>query len=421
MSIVLGVIADDFTGATDVASILAAQGMRVVQVNGLPDENAGPVDGDAVVVALKTRTAPPEEAVAQSLGALAWLRGLGAEQYLFKYCSTFDSTPAGNIGPVLDALSVALGGSIAIVCPAFPDNGRRVYRGHLFVGDQLLEHSPMKDHPLTPMRQSSLVHLLEAQSGRRVGMIPLEKVRQGPEVLRAELHRLTGDGVAYAVADAVDNDDLRIWAKVVAGHPLISGGSAIALGLPDNYRQANRIAAASAPAPISGTGRAVILAGSCSAATRRQLARAGELWPSFQVTPQAVMTGVDAVAEALDWVSRQPTDHPVVIYTSADPDAVAAAHARFGREAVSAALEHALSSIAVALRQRGAGRFLVAGGETSGAVVSALGVRAMRIGVQIAPGVPWTESVEPNPIALTLKSGNFGGVDFFERALEALA
>ncbi|RYE86568.1 MAG: hypothetical protein EOP19_06495, partial [Hyphomicrobiales bacterium] len=202
---------------------------------------------------------------------------------------------------------------------------------------------------------------------------------------------------------------------------LITGGSAIAQGLPDNFRRRNKIAAANAPAPIAGTGRAVILAGSCSEATRRQLARAGELWPSFRIEPEAVMTGRDVVKEAVDWASRQPADHPISIYSSADPEQVAAAYSRFGREAVSGALERTLSAIAVELRKLGAGRFLVAGGETSGAVVSALGIRAMRIGTQIAPGVPWTESVEASPIALTLKSGNFGGPDFFERALEALA
>ncbi|RYE88848.1 MAG: four-carbon acid sugar kinase family protein, partial [Hyphomicrobiales bacterium] len=223
MAIVLGVIADDFTGATDVASVLAAQGMRVVQVNGLPEPGAAAVEGDAVVVALKTRTVPADEAVAQSLQALAWLQGLGAEQFMFKYCSTFDSTPAGNIGPVMDALSEALDAPIAIVCPAFPDNGRRIYRGHLFVGDQLLEDSPMKDHPLTPMRQSSLVRLLAEQSQRKVGMIPLETVRQGADALRAELDRLQRDGVAYSVADATDNDDLRRWAEAVADHHLITG------------------------------------------------------------------------------------------------------------------------------------------------------------------------------------------------------
>lgn len=418
----LGTIADDFTGATDLASIIAQEGMPVVQLIGVPDTHTMALAGDAaaIVVALKTRTAPAQTAVAQSLATLGALRAAGAEQILFKYCSTFDSTDDGNIGPVADALAQALGTDFAVVCPAFPANGRTVYRGHLFVGDQLLQDSPMKDHPLTPMLRSSLVDLMAAQSARRVGLVRYDVMGQDVASIRAEFARLRDAGIGYAVTDAIADADLRRLGQAVHDHPLITGGSAIAMGLPDNFRRAGKLGTDAVSQTVSGSGRAAILAGSCSAATRNQLQRARELWPSYRLDIDAIATDKGVAAAALAWAAAQPEQSPLVIYGSAEPDAVAAAQARYGRERAGAMMEQVVGDIASGLRRQGTGRFLVAGGETSGAVVSALGIRALRIGQLIAPGVPWTQSIDETPVALSLKSGNFGGANFFEHALDLL-
>lgn len=418
----LGAIADDFTGATDLASIIAREGMPVVQLIGVPGREGMALAGDAaaVVVALKTRTAPAQTAIAESLSTLTALRAAGAEQILFKYCSTFDSTDDGNIGPVADALAQALGTDLAIVCPAFPANGRRVFQGHLFVGDQLLQDSPMKDHPLTPMRRSSLLELMAAQSAHPVGLVRYDTVSRDVAAIRTEFRRLRKAGFGYAVTDAIDDGDLRRLGEAVHDHALLTGGSAIAMGLPDNFRRAGKLADGAEPQFVAGSGRAAILAGSCSEATRNQLRRACKLWPSYRLDIDAIASGEGVAASALEWAAAQPVQSPVVIYGSADPDAVAAAQARYGRERAGAMMEQVIGDIASGLRRQGTGRFVVAGGETSGAVVSALDIRALRIGQLIAPGVPWTQSISERPVALSLKSGNFGGAGFFEQALHAL-
>lgn len=422
MTVLLGAIADDFTGATDLAGIIANEGMPVVQLIGVPDREtlALTTGAAAVVVALKSRTSPVGEAVEQSLATLARLQEAGAEQILFKYCSTFDSTDRGNIGPIADALAEALGVEMAIVCPAFPANHRTIFRGHLFVGDQLLEDSPMQDHPLTPMRRSNLVELMAAQSRRTVGLVRYDRVAEGSAAIRQELRQLQAGGAGYAVTDAIDDADLWRLGEAVADHRLITGGSAIAMGLPDNFRRAGKLAAKAGPQMVSGTGRAAILAGSCSQATRGQLARARELWPSFRLDIHAIAAGEPVAEQALRWAATQDGAGPVVIYGSAEPDDVAAAQRHYGRDRSGAMMEQALGAVAVGLRAQGVGRFLVAGGETSGTVVSAMGVRALQIGQAIAPGVPWTQSIGEKPVALALKSGNFGGPDFFEKALSLL-
>ncbi|HEV7345535.1 MAG TPA: 3-oxo-tetronate kinase [Devosia sp.] len=418
----LGAIADDFTGATDLASIIAREGMPVVQLIGVPDTETLALAGDAaaVVVSLKTRTAPPHAAIADSLATLTALRRAGAEQIFFKYCSTFDSTGDGNIGPVADALAQALGADLAIVCPAYPANGRTVFRGHLFVGDQLLQDSPMKDHPLTPMLGSNLVDLMAAQSTRPVSLVRYDMVGQDVVSIQAEFRRLRDAGFGYAVTDAITDADLRRLGEAVHDHPLITGGSAIAMSLPDNYRRAGKLDGDAVSQIVSGYGRAAVLAGSCSAATRSQLRRACALWPSYQLDIDTIASGEDVAALALEWAAEQPERSPVVIYGSADPDTVASAQARYGRERAGEMMERVVGNIASGLCGQGTGRFIVAGGETSGAVVSALGIRALRIGQLIAPGVPWTQSISDSPVALSLKSGNFGGDDFFEHALDVL-
>nr|WP_201455799.1 3-oxo-tetronate kinase [Tropicimonas marinistellae] len=413
---VLGAIADDFTGATDLANTLVKEGMRAVQVIGVPDTATEIGDAQAVVVALKSRTAPVQQAVKQSLAALDWLRELGAAQFLFKYCSTFDSTPDGNIGPVADALRRRLGADFALVCPAFPANGRTIYQGHLFVGDTLLSESSMRDHPLTPMRDSSLIRLMAQQAAGRVGLIPLNDVMAGPTAVSARIDVLRKEGVTYAVADALTDAHLRHVGHAADGHVLITGGSGIAMGLPDNLRAAGKLETSQPPQVAPVEGRSLVLAGSCSEATRGQIARAREIWPTRKLDVDRIAEGLDVAGEAVSWALAQPEDSPVVIYGSADPDDVRRTQERYGTERASEMVESTLGAIAVKLHAAGYTRLVVAGGETSGAVVSALGVSALRIGPEIAPGVPWTEALGGRRLALALKSGNFGTRDFFERA-----
>jgi uncharacterized protein YgbK (DUF1537 family) len=417
----LGVIADDFTGATDVASMLVRAGMRTVQVIGVP-EGAAP-DADAVVVALKTRTIPAADAVAESLAALRWLQAAGMRQCYFKYCSTFDSTPAGNIGPVTEALMDALGAPFTIACPAFPENGRTIFRGHLFVGDELLSDSGMRHHPLTPMTDANLVRVLQSQSRRSVGLIRYDTIAQGVAAVRDRIVALQRDGFALAVADATTNDDLRTLAAACADLPLLTAGSGLALGLPALYADRGWLvpdaqAAALDPAP----GRAAVLAGSCSTATNGQVQR----WrdanrPSFAVDPRALARG-EPVADAALAFAQAQGDQPVLVYATASAADLQAVQSELGAMQAGALVEACLARVARGLVDGGVRRLVVAGGETSGAVVQALGVAQLRIGAAICPGVPWTQAERATggtPLHLALKSGNFGGPDFFDEALRA--
>ncbi len=419
----LGAVADDLTGATDLALMLAREGMKTVQVVGTPPEGFDVGDAEAVVVALKSRTIPAAEAVRLSLEAAHWLREGGARQIIFKYCSTFDSTPAGNIGQVAEALMEALGASVTIACPAFPANKRTVYRGHLFVGDLLLSDSPMKDHPLTPMRDANLVRVLKAQTRLPVGLVPREVVAEGPAAIRAAFEAAASEGPRMLIVDAITDGDLRAIGAAAEGLALITGGSGIAIGLPENFRAAGLIEGRGAPATLEApAGRAVILAGSCSAATRRQVASAIAAGiPALKIDPLALADGSETADGVVAFIEAAG-DGPALAYASDEPEAVAAAQARLGREAAGAIVEHLFAEVAVKLRARGYTRFLVAGGETSGAVVQALGVAALEIGPEIDPGVPWTRSLgDEAGVALALKSGNFGTDDFFLKAWRLLA
>jgi 3-dehydrotetronate 4-kinase len=420
MTILLGAVADDFTGATDLASMLVTRGMRTLQTIGVPDAGLDTGDAEAVIIALKSRTAPAQQAVDQSLAALSWLRARGARQFLFKYCSTFDSTADGNIGPVADAMMEALETDFALVCPAFPTNKRTIYQGHLFVGDQLLSDSPMKDHPLTPMRDSSLLRLMAAQTKRKVGLIPWSAVMHGKAAIESTIDGQRVRGIAYGVADAITDDDLEALGAAAMEHRLITGGSGIALALPENFRRQGLIGTAAEPALPDCPGRAAVLAGSCSQATRGQVARAREAWPHRKIDADRVAAGESVARELVDWATAQSTGAPVLIYSSADPDEVAAIQTRYGRDRAGAMLEETMGAVATGLVATGVRRLVVAGGETAGAVVSALGVTALRIGPEIDPGVPWTEAPGTPPLALALKSGNFGGEDFFAKALAML-
>ncbi len=421
MAPLLGCIADDFTGATDLAGILVRAGMRTVQTVGVP---AGPLDGevDAVVVALKSRTIPAQDAVAQSLAALEWLRAAGARRWFFKYCSTFDSTERGNIGPVADALLDALGVPFSIACPAFPENGRAVFMGHLFVGEVLLSESGMRDHPLTPMTDPNLVRVLQRQSRRKVGLVRAATVAEGPDVIRVRFEGLRRDGVGLAVVDAVSDADLHRIGEAAWDLPLVTGGSGVAMGLPAAWRARGLLGAGDGAATLPpAAGLSAIVSGSCSVATLGQVSaalRAGV--PGFRVDPLRLAAGEDVAGAALAWATPLLAAGPVLVYATAEPDAVRSAQDRLGRERAGALVEDALAAIARGLVARGVGRLVVAGGETAGAVVNALGVRMLRIGPQIAPGVPWTASVGARPLALALKSGNFGAPAFFLDAWKVL-
>jgi uncharacterized protein YgbK (DUF1537 family) len=421
VSVLLGCIADDFTGATDLASMLVRHGMRTVQTIGISDHPL-PSDVDAVVVALKSRTIPAAVAVAQSLAARSYLQQLGCRQFYFKYCSTFDSTPRGNIGPVADALSDALRTGFTIACPAFPANGRTVYKGHLFVGDVLLAESGMRHHPLTPMTDSNLVRVLQAQTPRRVGLCDYSVVGRGADAMSARFRTLRDEGFAYAIVDAIRDADLAALGQACARWPLVTGGSGAALGLPENFRRQGVLAPGIAADELPRTqGYRAVISGSCSIATNEQVAVMKRHHPAFHVRPLALANGEGVVAEALSWAGERVAHEPVLIYATAPPDEVKAAQDRLGVARAGVLVEEALAAIARGLVELGVGQMIVAGGETSGAVVNALGVKSLRIGPEIDPGVPWTTTLgSERPLALALKSGNFGKPDFFVSAWNRL-
>ena len=419
MTLLLGCIADDFTGATDLANNLVRAGMRVVQTIGVPAEPV--VDVDAVVVALKSRTAPVAEAVGQSVAAARWLRAQGAPQIYFKVCSTFDSTPAGNIGPVTEALMDELGAAFVVVTPAFPENGRTVFKGHLFVGDLLLSDSPMRHHPLTPMTDANLVRVMQAQldpaRGRRVGLIDHRTVALGAQAIVQRMAALRDAGVTLAIVDGVDDDDLRRLAAASADLKLVVAGSGLAIGIPALHGLAPSAQAAQLP-PAAGT--CAVVSGSCSAATNAQVAAfiaAGGA--ALAIDPLRLAAGHDVAAEALAWARPRLGHAPVLVYATAGPEAVRSVQQQLGAERAGAMVEDSLSRVARGLVDAGVGQLVVAGGETSGACVQALGITQLRIGPQIDPGVPWCHAAVPG-LHLALKSGNFGGTDFFTRAFKLL-
>ncbi|MBR9653575.1 3-oxo-tetronate kinase [Thalassovita aquimarina] len=406
----LGCIGDDFTGSSDLGNTLTKSGMRTVQYVGVPDIPALP-DVEAGVVALKSRSIPARDAIDLSLKALDWLLAQGCEQILFKYCSTFDSTPAGNIGPVAEALADALSARKVLVCPAFPATGRTIYQGHLFVGDRLLSESGMENHPLTPMTDPDLRRWLARQTKGTVGHLPASAIWGGADSADARLTEEDGKGHRLIVADAVRDDDLLVLGRIADGLPLITGGSGIALGLPENFR-ARGLLAGNASDWRGQTGKVAALSGSCSNATRAQVALHRETNPAREVTAEAVMAGAVNAAELADWALAQ--DGIPLIYSSADPDVVRAAQDKFGTDAVAGRLEALFADTASALVAGGVTRLISAGGETSGAVVEALAPDAMQIGPEIDPGVPAMRAGEN--LVLALKSGNFGAEDFFSKA-----
>jgi len=415
----LGCIADDFTGGTDLANNLVKSGFRTIQTIGIPISVKQLEKIDAVVVALKTRTCPVEQAVRESKDALHWLESIGCQQFYFKYCSTFDSTPRGNIGPVAELLLRELGATFTIACPAFPDNGRTVYRGHLFVHDQLLNESGMQHHPLTPMTDPNIVRVLAAQTSLAVDLIRLDLVRQGEKAVSHAFETRTSQTTAVAITDATSNEDLVVLAGAAKNLKLVTGGSGLALGLGKNFGlQAGRAAKS-----ITPSGRRAILAGSCSRMTLKQLEVAKKIYPHFRVEPEELAAQFDVTIErVLNWAKQHRSDpNPLLVYTSGSPDEISSNQKALGADRSGDLCERFLAAIAEHFVNDEISQLIVAGGETSGAVVTKLGLNLLRIGPEIDPGVPWTlASGSSREIALALKSGNFGSEEFFVNAWRLL-
>ncbi|NYJ10784.1 uncharacterized protein YgbK (DUF1537 family) [Rhizobium leguminosarum] len=422
MAILLGSIADDYTGASDLANTLTKNGLRTVQTVGIPDPSLALPDVDAVVVSLKIRSVPASDAVTAATSAERWLRQRGASHVLYKICSTFDSTDAGNIGPVTKALSDAAGGGIVLVTPAFPETGRTVYLGHLFVGGQPLNESPLKDHPLNPMHDANLVRVLTRQSHGAVGLIDLTAIAAGPGVVKARLEALSAAGVTAAVADAIFERDLETLGEIALETAVSTGASGLGLGLARALVHSGRISSGGAASgdvirPVGGL--SAIVAGSCSKATLRQLEVAERSMPVLRLDPERLLAGPDEIAAAISWAGDRIAAGPVVIAASAAPETVTRLQSLYGREASGHAIETATSIITAELVARGVRRLVVAGGETSGAAVDRLAIPAFLIGPEIAAGVPVLRTVgnAQGDMLLALKSGNFGGEDFFAAAL----
>ncbi|QIO54845.1 3-oxo-tetronate kinase [Rhizobium leguminosarum] len=422
MAILLGSIADDYTGASDLANTLTKNGLRTVQTVGIPDPALALPDVDAVVVSLKIRSVPASDAVAAAASADRWLRQRGAGHVLYKICSTFDSTDAGNIGPVTEALSDAAGGGGVLVTPAFPETGRTVYLGHLFVGGQPLNESPLKDHPLNPMHDANLVRVLTRQSRNAVGLIDLTTIAAGSGAVKARLDALSTAGITAVIADAIFERDLETLGEVALETPVSTGASGLGLGLARALVRSGRISSdgattADAIRPVGGL--SAIVAGSCSKATLHQLDIAERSMPVLRLDPERLLAGPDEIAAAISWAGDRISAGPVVIAASAAPETVSRLQSLHGREASGHAIETATSIITAELVERGVRRLVVAGGETSGAAVDRLAIPAFLIGPEIAPGVPVLRTVgnAQGDMLLALKSGNFGGEDFFTAAL----
>ena len=413
----LGVIADDFTGATDIAGFLVEHGMRTVQLNDVPHCNTV-VDADAVVVSLKTRSCPVEQAIEQSLAALKWLQQQGCQQFYFKYCSTFDSTAKGNIGPVTDALLAALGESFTIVCPALPVNGRTVFNGHLFVLGEPLNESGMRNHPVTPMTDSSLVRLMNSQSQGEAGLVNYQTIEQGAEAITNQFAELQSAGKRYAVVDAFNSAHLATLGQAAKSLKLITGGSGLAAGIAKNWQQQLQDQGEAKKAGYPTKAATVILSGSCSLMTNKQVAAYKTLAPHFAVDVGACMNNDHYLQQAFDWVvNNLDGKFAPMVYATQPAAQLKAIQAKYGAHASSEAVELFFSKLAYLLKEFGIQNFIVAGGETSGTVTQGLAVKGFHIGPQIASGVPWVKSIDGS-LSLALKSGNFGDELFFEKAQE---
>lgn len=424
MSLALGCIADDYTGASDLANTLTRCGLRTVQTIGIPADDLVLPEVDAVVVSLKSRSIAADVAVERSRGAEKWLRSRGVDHVLFKICSTFDSTDQGNIGPVMDALRQDASEPVVLVTPAFPETGRTVYQGHLFVGHVPLHESPLKDHPLNPMHDSNLVRVLARQSRTKVGLLDLATIARGPEAVGAHLDALGAKGFGAAIADAVFGHDLETIGTLALTHRVSVGASGLGLGLARALIACGRVTAQTTSTSTTDTdvgGAAACLAGSCSQATLQQILHAEKTMPVLRLDAEQIVGGTE-VSRALAWAKDRIGSGPILIASSSSPEEVAALQARHGRDAAGHAIEQAMADLAEALVQAGVRRLVVAGGETSGTVVDRLSIPGFLVGAEIAPGVPVLRAVgtKRRDMLLALKSGNFGGPDFFNDAINLM-
>ncbi|MFM5240865.1 3-oxo-tetronate kinase [Aeromonas media] len=411
----LGVIADDFTGATDIAGFLVENGLSTLQLSGVPEHDGDLPRVDAVVISLKSRSCPAGEAVRDSLAALAWFQARGCPRIYQKYCSTFDSTAAGNIGPVTDALLAALGQDFTLICPALPVNGRTVYQGNLFVGALPLAESGMRHHPITPMQDSNLLRLMEGQAQGRAGLVPFATIDKGAAAIAGAFEQLAEDGVRYAVVDTLTEQHLLDIATAALDMPLVTGGSGLAIGLARQLGSGDLQGAREAGWPRGS--RAVVLSGSCSEMTNRQVARYRQHAPALALDVARCLEDADYPAELAQWVLAQPLTPTPLVYATTSPGELARIQESHGQQAASDAVEHCFARLAQQLQGTGVDGFIIAGGETSSRITQALGVKAFHIGPQIAPGVPWVRAIDA-PLSLALKSGNFGDEDFFDKAQE---
>ncbi len=421
MSILLGCIADDFTGATDIASFLVASGMRTVQLIDTPTDMREFENIDAVVIALKSRTQETSQAVKDSVNALQWLQKQGCEQFYFKYCSTFDSTEEGNIGPVADALLNALDESFTIVCPSLPVNGRTVYKGYLFVNDVLLNESGMENHPLTPMKDANIVRVLASQTDSAVSLVDIHQVTKGANTLREAL-KVAAEKTNYAVIDTLTNDDLITIGHACADLKLLTGGSGLALGLADNFEAKGLFTKQINSAKLEKvSGDVVVLSGSCSQVTQKQVTVFQENHLSLKLDPIAIAQGEQTTEEVIAWYVSNREKSPLLIYATDSPESVKHFQQTLGEVKAGEIIEEMMAKIVEKLRNLGVNKFVVAGGETSGSVVKSLNVMSLKVGPTIAPGVPVMQSLDGVTCLVALKSGNFGDQDFFIKSVKMIS
>lgn len=415
----IGVIADDFTGATDIASFLVLNGLSTIQLTQVKEDLRAP-DVEAIVISGKTRSCPVSEAISESLKAYEWLRKNGCKQIYFKYCSTFDSTAKGNIGPVADALMQAIGTDFTIFSPSLPVNGRTVYQGYLYAGNVLLQDSGMRNHPITPMTDSYLVRLVEMQSKGKCGVIDCYTLERGVEAVRERMTELKAQGYSYAAVDALNEQHLLTQGQAFADLPLVTGGSGLAIGLARAVRESNADAAAAQQKGYPQGKKAVAFSGSCSVMTNRQVDLYRKNAPSYEIDVGRLLASATEreaqLKEAVDFVTQNSQgQYAPLVFATANPDKLKEIQQRFGGEISARAVEECFASLAKTLRAQGYERFIVAGGETSGIVTKSLEVEGFYIGPAVAPGVPWVRSIN-SPISLILKSGNFGDEEFFIKA-----
>ncbi|WP_439496343.1 3-oxo-tetronate kinase [Bosea sp. (in: a-proteobacteria)] len=416
MALVFGAIADDLTGGLELAAMLCAQGVACEFVT----DAAEPAQAQAIVVARRTRVADPAFARDEFTRIGSWLRDQGARQIFFKYCATFDSTPAGNIGPCADALRAITGGGLTAFCPSFPEAGRRVFQGHLFADDRLISESSKRYDPLTPMTDPDLVRVLQQQTATSVGLIPQQVVRDGLAAMERHCAGLVGRGIGFALADAATPEDLAAIAELTMAWPLMTGNSSVAAYYPALWRRAGLVGEAQKALLPAIAGPGVVLAGSCAEKTLKQLEIFAQSRPVLTIDPGEFSDPKAACAQALDWALPRLAAGPVAIATSAGPEQVAALQERLGRREAAARAETILSLLAQRLREAGVRRFLIAGGETSGAILDGFGITRLTVGAYRAPGISHAVADGAEPLAFCLKSGKLGPDDMFLPMLETM-